>query len=234
MMSPDHDDQRGAHEVEAGARWRERAVERSTRPARVKAAERAQQFLTAAREIIQDKESIDFTVQQVVDRSGQSLRSFYQHFDGKHELLLALYEEEVGQLARRLRAATESGEPLARLEQAVRLIHVAGSTEQTSYRPIFSDFASRLIASHPEEMASASAPVFDYFISIVEDAAEAGLLRAGNPRRLAAATMQTISTAVRLTTASPRPLSVSEVWEFCLHGLVPDEVAAAHLALDTA
>ena len=35
----------------------------------------------------------DFTVQDVVERSGQSLRSFYQYFAGKHELLLALFEE---------------------------------------------------------------------------------------------------------------------------------------------
>ena len=37
----------------------------------------------------------DFTVQEVVERSGQSLRSFYQYFGGKHELLLALFEESV-------------------------------------------------------------------------------------------------------------------------------------------
>ena len=36
-------------------------------------------------------------MQEVVDRSKQSLRSFYQYFDGKHELLLALFEEEMGE-----------------------------------------------------------------------------------------------------------------------------------------
>ena len=35
----------------------------------------------------------DFTVQDVVERCGQSLRSFYQYFAGYHELLLALFEE---------------------------------------------------------------------------------------------------------------------------------------------
>jgi len=76
-----------------GAAWRDRAVERSTRAARQRAATRVQQFLDAARDIIVERSSIDFTVQEVVDRSKQSLRSFYQFFDGKHELLLALFED---------------------------------------------------------------------------------------------------------------------------------------------
>ena len=37
----------------------------------------------------------EFTVQEVVERSGQSLRGFYQYFDGKDELLLALPGEAV-------------------------------------------------------------------------------------------------------------------------------------------
>ena len=77
--------------------WRDRAIERSTRAARERAAVRVQQFLNAAREIIAEKGSTEFTVQEVVDRSKQSLRSFYQYFDGKHELLLALFEEEMGE-----------------------------------------------------------------------------------------------------------------------------------------
>src|SRR5262245_15156799 len=73
--------------------WKQRAVERSTRAAKLRAEQRVQRFLDAAQAIITDKGSTDFTVQEVVDRSRQSLRSFYQHFDGKHELLLALFED---------------------------------------------------------------------------------------------------------------------------------------------
>ena len=76
--------------ADGDAVWRDRAIERSTRAARERAAVRVQQFLNAAREIIAEKGSTEFTVQEVVDRSKQSLRSFYQYFDGKHELLLAL------------------------------------------------------------------------------------------------------------------------------------------------
>ena len=86
--------------------WRDRAIERSTRAARERAAVRVQQFLNAAREIIAEKGSTEFTVQEVVDRSKQSLRSFYQYFDGKHELLLALFEEEMGEAVARVKRVT--------------------------------------------------------------------------------------------------------------------------------
>ena len=80
-------------------------IERSNGPPARPAsgAARVQQFLNAAREIIAEKGSTEFTVQEVVDRSKQSLRSFYQYFDGKHELLLALFEEEMGEAVTRVR-----------------------------------------------------------------------------------------------------------------------------------
>src|SRR5262249_30789990 len=71
--------------------WKQRAVERSIKTAKLRAAQRVQRFLDAAQAIIIEKGSTDFTVQEVVDRSRQSLRSFYLQFDGKHELLLALF-----------------------------------------------------------------------------------------------------------------------------------------------
>ena len=67
--------------------WKQRAVERSIKTAKLRAAQRVQRFLDAAQAIITEKGSTDFTVQEVVDRSRQSLRSFYLQFDGKHELL---------------------------------------------------------------------------------------------------------------------------------------------------
>ena len=45
-------------------------------------------------------------MQEVVDRSRQSLRSFYLQFDGKHELLLALFEDALSRSADQIRAAT--------------------------------------------------------------------------------------------------------------------------------
>src|ERR1700744_1473375 len=85
--------------------WRQRAVDRSTRAPKLRAEQRVQRFLDAAQAVITDKGSTDFTVQEVVERSSQSLRSFYQHFDGKHELLLALFEDALRRTTVQIAAA---------------------------------------------------------------------------------------------------------------------------------
>src|SRR5208337_5527565 len=112
--------------------WKQRAVERSTRAAKLRAEQRVQRFLDAAQTIITEKGSTDFTVQEVVDRSRQSLRSFYQHFDGKHELLLALFEDALRRAADQIRAASESqSDPLERLKVAVELLYEASRPDPT-------------------------------------------------------------------------------------------------------
>src|SRR4249920_2157327 len=89
--------------AEGNSTWRELAVARSLDPARVRAEKRVQRFLDAALELMESAPDKEFTVQEVVERSGQSLRSFYQYFAGKHELLLALFEESVRSTAEHLR-----------------------------------------------------------------------------------------------------------------------------------
>src|SRR6202044_4151509 len=90
-------------------RRRDLAVARSLDSARARSEGRVQRFLDAGFELLASAESgKEFTVQEVVDRSGQSLRSFYQYFAGKHELLLALFDEAIRSTADRL------GEQIAR------------------------------------------------------------------------------------------------------------------------
>ena len=88
---------------------------RSLDSARLRSEGRVQRFLDAGFELLCQAESgKEFTVQEVVDRSGQSLRSFYQYFAGKHELLLALFDEAIRSTADRLE------EQIARAEHAPR------------------------------------------------------------------------------------------------------------------
>ena len=47
--------------------WKQRAVERSIKTAKLRAVQRVQRFLDAAQAIIIEKGSTDFTVQEVVD-----------------------------------------------------------------------------------------------------------------------------------------------------------------------
>jgi AcrR family transcriptional regulator len=204
--------------------WKQRAVERSIRTAKLRAAQRVQKFLDAAQAIIIEKGSTDFTVQEVVDRSRQSLRSFYLQFDGKHELLLALFEDALSRSADQIRAATESeSDPLDRLKVAVQLLFELCRPDPMAKRPLFTEFAPRLLISHPEEVKVAHAPLLTLFTELMDDAREAGELRADiNTRRTAAMTMQTVMFIAQYS-GSPdeetvHPISAEEVWDFCARG----------------
>ena len=205
--------------------WKQRAVERSIKTAKLRAAQRVQRFLDAAQAIIIEKGSTDFTVQEVVDRSRQSLRSFYLQFDGKHELLLALFEDALSRSADQIRAATSGpDEPIERLKVAIQLLFESSRPDPTAKRPLFTDFAPRLLVSHPSEVKIAHAPLLALLTELMEEASAAGQLRAEiNPKRMAAMTMQTVmfnaaQSAGEMDEAGAHPISADELWDFCAHG----------------
>lgn len=204
--------------------WKQRAVERSIRTAKLRAAQRVQRFLDAAQAIIIEKGSTDFTVQEVVDRSRQSLRSFYLQFDGKHELLLALFEDALTRSADQIRAAAENHtDPLERLKVAIELLYDASRPDPTANRPLFTDFAPRLLVTHPAEVKVAHAPLLALLTELMQAAADVGKLRADiNPRRMAAMTMQTVMFIAQSSggqsDATAHPITADEVWDFCSHG----------------
>src|SRR6266702_158971 len=101
--------------------WREQAVSRSLDSARVRAEHRVQRFIDAALELMSESQSgKDFTVQDILATSGQSLRAFYQYFGGKQELLLAVFEESVHATSEHLLAQIErKTDPLDRLHTLI-------------------------------------------------------------------------------------------------------------------
>ncbi len=205
--------------------WKQRAVERSIKTARVRAAQRVQRFLDAAQEIIIEKGSTDFTVQEVVERSRQSLRSFYLQFSGKHELLLALFEDALSRVADRIRAATEKqSDPLDRLKVAVQLLFELSRPDPSAKRRAFTDFAPRLLVSHPNEVAVAHAPLLAVLTELIEAADAAGKLRPNiKPKRMAAIIMQSVvfvaQSSAESAESTARPITSDEVWDFCANGV---------------
>jgi AcrR family transcriptional regulator len=188
--------------------WRQRAVSRSLNAARSRAEQRVQRFLDAAFSLIDEKGSTEFTIQEVIDRSKQSLRAFYQYFDGKDELLLALFEETVGEATEDLAAVIESmSDPRKRGKH--------------NRRPIM-EFSVQLAVDHPERVKAAMAPISRMMVKLIEAANAAGAISVDDPRREAALVQQTVMYSWfgnRLAENSRTRLSADVTWEFCLHGL---------------
>ena len=209
--------------------WKQRAVERSTRAAKLRAEQRVQRFLDAAQAIITEKGTIDFTVQEVVDRSRQSLRSFYQHFDGKHDLLLALFEDALRRATTQIAAAAGAQlDPVEALRTSVQLLFELSRPDPGARRPLFTEFAPRLLLAHPAEVRRAHLPLLDLLTDLTAASAQAGQLRAGTePRRIAAIIMETVMFSAHASGgpgadsdgAGPRPVTADEIWDFIAHGI---------------
>ena len=209
--------------------WRQRAVSRSLHAARSRAEQRVQRFLDAAFELIDEKGTTDFTIQEVIDRSKQSLRGFYQYFDGKDELLLALFEDSVHESAADLHDVVEGHtDPIDRLHAFTVRLHEWCEPADTNRkrgshnrRPI-SEFSVQLAVAHPERVKAAMEPVSRLLLQLIEEAAAAGAISVSDTRRAAALMQQTVMYSWlgnRLIQDPRMRLSAEETWDFCLHGL---------------
>src|SRR5271163_3991888 len=144
-------------------RRRDLAVARSLDSARLRSEGRVQRFLDAGFELLSRAESgKEFTVQEVVDRSGQSLRSFYQYFAGKHELLLALFDEAILSTADRLE------EQLVRQDTPLERLHC-----------FVAEFCHQLLTAHQTEASRAFVPLVSLLETVLDDAAKSGDVPAG-------------------------------------------------------
>src|SRR5499426_4525231 len=79
--------------------WKRQSMQRSLRSARARVHARSDRFVAAGVRLLREKGSTDFTVQDVVDRSRMSIRTFYKYFGSKEDLLLAVYETVVAREA---------------------------------------------------------------------------------------------------------------------------------------
>lgn len=216
----------------AGASRRELAVARVVDPARARAETRVQRFLDAASELMGTTSGKEFTVQEVVERSGQSLRSFYQYFDGKHELLIALFEDAVRRAAQQLNEQVDTAsDPLERLHVAVveyyKLCRPPTKGRGNRKAPAaLAEFAQQLLTDHPKEASRAFTPLVELFESIIAEAASASVIRTNlHSRRVAGFVLQAVMFNAFVTTISGSWRADSddvpeEMWELLYHGLV--------------
>jgi AcrR family transcriptional regulator len=221
----------GADDLQDGKRpgWRQRAVSKSLSAARTRAEQRVQRLLDAAFALIDEKGTADFTIQEVVDRSKQSLRGFYQYFDGKDELLFALLEESIRESLEDLRSAVESeSEPLERLRAFTIRLHewcepLGTRRKRGAHNRVpISEFSLRLALKDPERLAAVTAPISRMLVELLEAAVAAGVVQATETRRAALLIQQTVMYGWLMSRLVPSPralVTAEDAWEFCLHGL---------------
>src|SRR5690349_8027127 len=167
----------------------------------------------------------DFTVLEVVERSKTSLRSFYQHFSTKDELLLALIDKIMSESTRKWREDTAGLAPDAALRVLIdRICSPAETTTQDRVNRGLTSYNDRLAETLPREYARVLAPLHDLIKDIVNRGIADGAFRGGpDVDATAALIMQSALGAMRLQVLGAElngvPVSADDIYTFCIGGL---------------
>ncbi|HZM29515.1 MAG TPA: TetR/AcrR family transcriptional regulator [Acidimicrobiales bacterium] len=206
------------------ADWHRRVVGRSLRTAAERSVDRGKALIRAAAVVLERANGEDITVQDVADEAGQSLRTLYQYFESKDDLLLAVFEEAMRTYAQLLRTAIEDLDaPLDRLAGAIVAAVSMPAFSETGFDRGLARLRLRLAESRPELVGRAQIAVTTLIRELVEAAAAAGRIRGEDPE---AATFMVLAlnaafiTTERLgnDTGVGRP-DIPGMVTFCLQGL---------------
>jgi TetR/AcrR family transcriptional regulator len=209
--------------------WQNRVLDRSLRRAEEAARARmigpTTRIVNAAIQLAIDSGGTTFTVQQLVDRAGVALQTFYRHFGSKDALMLAVVEEASRAENERIAEKAQlAGDPLSRLRVIVMTAFrsanraVAGSLGSTIARE-----TRRLREDYADELATLGAPFVRLLHDAISAADAAGLIHAEDPARDAELINELVSgaftQAVNGGTGSSPLDSEAYIWRFCLRAL---------------
>jgi AcrR family transcriptional regulator len=216
---------------ESEADWQRRVVGRSLRTAAERSVDRGMNLIRAATTVLARSRGDDITVQEVADEAGQSLRTLYQYFESKNDLLLAVFEEAMRTYAQLIEEAiADLDDPLERLAgamlAAVRMPELSGAALDRGLIRL----RLKLSETQPELVGRAQSAVTSLLLGLVESAAEAGRITAADPE---GATFLILTINAAFITAETlgndagvRRPDLVEVTSFCLRGLgaeLPDD-----------
>lgn len=192
------------------------APDEESRPAR---------FMKSALAILGETGRADFTVLEVVERSKTSLRSFYQHYSSKDELLLALIERIMAESTLRWRNDTDGLPASEALRKLInRIAYPATSSTQDSINRGLTFYNDHLAETVPAEYARVLAPVQVLIGELIERGISEGAFAADiDVDPTATLIMQSAMGAMRLRVLGAElndaPLEARHIYDFCIRAL---------------
>lgn len=203
---------------------------------------RARMLVEAAYDLLDEEGLEGLTIRAVLARTGLARRAFYDNFDGKDDLVLAVFEQTIRLAAEYYRAKAETiAEPVDRLALIVSSIalgtanidELAGSPEGITGGDQRSAALSRehlrLADSRPKELQKALAPLLALIAEQLRAGIAAGVVRPCDPDIQAALIYNLVSTTVHTellageagTRDRERSLALAgEIWEFCRRAIM--------------
>jgi AcrR family transcriptional regulator len=200
--------------------WKRQSVERSLKTVRARAQDRSDRFVKSGIDLIKSTGDTGFTVQDVVDRSGMSIRTFYLFFASKDDLLLAIHQTILSsEVEPRLRLRCDGEpDPVRRIKVFIdALFELAGNLEPATRALIVQQH--RLAESRPDDLDQAVEPQVGLFIELLSNAASAGRVRDSldveTTARLLHHMILSVVEATVLGSKRSADLSPVHVWDLC-------------------
>jgi TetR/AcrR family transcriptional regulator len=166
--------------------WAERAADRSpaVQRSRARQVEQAKAVVDAARRLIAERGD-RFTTQELVKEAGIALQTFYRLFAGKDQLLLAVFEDMIGEHCVALEAAAQAlPDPVARLRFYVcDTVQLVNGDDPGIGAQFTTAQHWRLYQLFPAEMDQATQQFADLLVRQLEMARTEGMLPQTNPTR---------------------------------------------------
>jgi AcrR family transcriptional regulator len=187
---------------------------------------RAGRFMRSALAILGETGRTDFTVLEVVERSKTSLRSFYQHFSTKDELLLALIDRIMAESTLRWRESTDGLEATTALQRLIERISApASSSKQDSINRGLTFYNDHLAEAMPTEYARVLSPLHVLICEIVDRGIAEGTFHDDlDVKRTSALIMQIALGAMRLRVLgaelSGLPIEGDHIFTFCIRAVM--------------
>jgi AcrR family transcriptional regulator len=198
--------------------WQRDSVDRSLRNAIDRARKRSDRFVDAAIELLSERDESDFSIQDVVERSSQSQRTFYTFFDSKDSLMLAVYETILRKTAMPILQERCEGvdDPVERLRALLDALAEITQMPAPLARGL-SVLHLRLGETRSKDLALALEPLHEFIVELLGAVAKAGRLRDDLGLDTLAALLQELllaSTHSRVLSGGSRT-SVDDLWAFC-------------------
>lgn len=186
---------------------------------------RPNRFMRSALAILGETGRTDFTVLEVVERSKTSLRSFYQHFSTKDELLLALVDRIMSESTAKWRDETDGLDAIAAMRHLIdRVSAPASSSTQDSINRGLTFYNDHLAESLPREYARVLSPVHVLIKDIIGRGIAEGVFHPElDVDASAALIMQAALGAMRIRVLGAElngvPIEGKHIFEFCVRAM---------------
>jgi AcrR family transcriptional regulator len=207
--------------------WKRQSVERSLQVARARAQDRSDRFVASASELMEERGDVDFTVQDIVDRAKMSIRTFYNFFASKDDVLVAVHETILAtEVAPRLRKRCDGeSDPVLKIRVYIEGIFSLTAKPGPTSRAL-TTFRNRLAETRPDDLDRAFRPQIELVQELVKGVSDAGRLNGGlSAAKSAYLIHHTVLAAVHdriLASSHDIGVTAEDLWIFCCTGIGAD------------